>query len=191
MYLYNPSEPAGVPVQPGPDIRASYLASAVDQNTLGRCGNCAACPKVWRLEMLTGDGDSNWAGTWYLKRNSYFASGDRLYQYQNCSWESEGIWGDFCPITDATQFADKQFTDSSGWVLSFHNEPLISGNSWYLRSPIYIGPAGETYCSLWQFDSELYQYRCLQANAFVYAGKGAEFDWPLISQRLVLTPFYG
>ena len=191
MYIYNPSEPAGVPVQPGPDSREQYVYNLAGFMTRGRCGNCAACPKVYYLNVPLGLGEAYFAGDFYLKRNPYLKGNDTRYQYENCSWESGEIWGDFCPVSGVNPLEDKQFSDASGWVLSFHFEQLFGGLNWYLRSPIYVGAVNDTYCSVWKFALPLLQYRCLQANTFIYASKAAEFDWPYVVDRLVLTPFYG
>lgn len=191
MYIYNPSEPAGVPVQPGPDIREPYVFNSTSIFTLGRCGNCAACPKVWHLNVPLGFGEPYFAGDWYLKRNPYFYGNDTRYPFENCSWESENIWGSYCPINGANPLKDDLFADTSGWVLSFHFDSSLQGFNWYLRSPIYVGPSDDVYCSVWQFALPLLEWRCLQANTFLYAARVAEFDWPYVVDALVLTPFYG
>lgn len=184
MYIYTPGEPAAVPVQPGPDTRQPYLFAQVDLFSRGLCGNCTACPKVWRLEVPVVDGLTLWSGTYYLKRNPYSYRGSfSEIEYQNCTWESGLVWGvNGCPISDAR---GTQGDDQHGWVLIFGIDL-----QWRLITP--LEEIEHQLCrSIYRFPLGNLGWRCLAENTFHYDQNIEEFPYPITPEKLTLTPYYG
>lgn len=189
MYIYSPAEPFGVPVQPGPDIYEPSIYGRVDSVTRGRCSNCAACPKVWQLEIPIGLGEDFFAGTYYLRRNVYVYRGALSeFEYQTCSFGSGLAWQpDPCPIVGASPYHG---SDQHGWVLYFGYEGGAGGYGWFLRSPLYE-EGFHSYRSLYKFFEGPEYWRCLQSNTLRYFAPWAEFDYPVTPEAIAVTPFYG
>lgn len=185
MYIYNPCEPQGVPVQPGPNILDPHIQLRTDAQSFGRCGNCAACPKIWHLNAPVFEFSLEYGGDYYLKRNPYrFAGG---HAYENCSWDSGLAWGpNRCPLNGVNPFVG---ADQHGWLLTFEYLEEYSRLTWYLFTPLTFD--GEAYHqSVYHFVPQLSNWRCLRENEFHYLDRVQEFDFPFIPDRLVLTPFY-
>lgn len=188
LWLYNPSEPTGQPTSPGPpEIYDSSRYGRADLFTRGLCGNCAACPPVWRMvvPLITGNpyaGD--YAGNVYFRRVPYDYSGVFTdYFASKCSWSSIASE----PIADANRY---QGPYGDGWQITFELNGEENGYTWSLYSPTETGNLlGDPANSRWICRS---RFRCLQENTFqLYDNAGAGYAFPYAPESLTITPHYG
>lgn len=184
MYVHSPCEPQGNPYQPGSDVRPEttlYYFTHTDLTTIGRCGHCQACPKVWELDAPLGfDEDSaTWGGKYYLRRNPYVYRGSfSEYQNQNCCFEQQ-------PNETIIGANPNMGIDGHGWLVAFLND----GN-WHIITPIIENIFFKTMQSSYRFISDPKYWNCMGPNTFRYFGRLGEFDFPYVPEFLTITPFY-
>lgn len=178
IYVHNPPEPHANPTQPIPDLRGEHK-SAFDLYTQGLCGNCAACPKVWRMEvpLLPSPYAQDYAGTYYLHRQSYL----RQNRFQGqCCWTTGDLTTPRIPGENRYQGPH-----GDGWQLVFQLDPLTSaGFGWYLYSPTEGSFPADTTFSVWRRGTLTWQ--CLKPNTLQYFVG----EFPYSPDFLTLTPFY-
>lgn len=190
-WFFNLPEPSGQPIQPGQSdpLQSDETSSnrgtgfdAADLFTRGRCGNCGACPKVWRMDLpfLSGGYDA-FAGTVYLHRMPYkFRHGENgEYFVDKCSWGQRADE----QIPGANKFRG-DFDD--GWHLTFEGSDDFN---WALYTPT------DSHTLLFDPDGQsVYRHRglfhCLEANDFLYFSRVAEFDFHYLPELITLVPFY-
>lgn len=186
LWIYNPPEPTGQPTQPGPDMSAPYIQNA-DLYTRGRCAGCAACPKVWRLDVPYVVGEplaETYAGIVYLQRMPYeYVNAPDLeagrYFEDKCSWSQHLA----PPFRDANRNLGPYF---EGWRLTY-DLGTTEGSGWSLYSPIESGDI------LFEPDARSrwvarQRWNCLGANVFQLWDNVAEHPFPYIPEFLTITP---
>ena len=187
LWIYNPPEPTGQPTAPGPDMSAAYLQSGIDGVTQGRCAGCAACPKVWRMEIPFVVGEpfaETYAGVVYLQRLPY---GDDTFPDINF----DDYFSERCSYLQALA---PPFRDAnrnlgpfgSGWTLSY-DLGSSEGSGWSLYSPAEEGGGlnEPTARSRWVARE---RWHCLEANVFQLWDNIGAYPFPYIPEFLTITP---
>ena len=193
FWLYNPPEPTGQPTSPGPfdpsllGINLNSGFSSTDLFTRGRCGNCKACPPMWRMvvPILPGNPYSaDYAGVVYFRRVPYEYAGVFTGYFQSkCSWGSTLNE----PIHDANPY---QGPLNDGWAVTFEYNLEQDRYTWSLYSPTEIATVGGEYGGTrWVHYG---QFFCLAENVFQrFDNGGSPHPFPYVPELLTLTPFYG
>lgn len=176
MWHFNPAEPLGNPTQPGPwrDLHQVTGFDKTDLYTHGKCADCAACPKVWRLEV---PGTSNHNGIFYLKRMPYFFNSGF---WSLCSWTSLPAM----PFPDRQTYGENFFLE--GWTLTWQLYGPINGFRWMLYTPLighdFTGGDQSVYVQESSF------WKCLEPNGMRLHQTVGEFPFPEIPEFVSLTP---
>ena len=189
---FNPPEPTGQPTRPYPfrtDLQASIdgllpaapaADSVTDLFTKGRCGDCHAVPKVWRLDIpidANNPYSGDYSGTVYLRRIRYEYAGVFTGYYESkCSWgqiEDE-------PIKGANTYRGRF---DKGWFLTF------TLNGWELLTPVESGTI------LFEPDAQsAYEvagdFNCLGVTTFHNPKVEAQYGFPFTPTPLKIEPFY-
>lgn len=184
MYVYGPCEPLAVPVQPGDDMGDQVRwISLADLYTQGRCGQCGACPKVWKLEVNASAGDFVLLnGTFYLHRDQYSYRGVFTENFSSlCSWRQKTPE----PIVGASQESGDV---AGGWQLTFERPPE-SIKTWFLRTPVF-GTQSQLSSCIYRFASDPQYWQCLGPNVFAFYGSDSEFGIDGAPPFLSIEPFF-
>lgn len=185
MWIYNPPEPLGNPTQPGPWDAPNQVTGFdfTDLFTRGHCGTCAACPKVWRMEVPYIVGSpwaSTYAGVFYLQRTPYIYQGVNTGYFQSkCSWSTN----------PSPPFPDRNPNNgvtSEGWHMTFELNIAENAYRWSLYSPIEdANVLGDPAQSIWICRDI---FRCLHPNTFQLAGSVGTYGFPYAPEFLTLVP---
>ena len=177
FWILNPPEPNATPTQPGPF--PEQIANLLDPLTLGRCGLCTACPGVWRLNVPSIPGEplaATWSGYVYLHRSPYIYQGaDTLPEQNNCAWGQ--INAD--PVSDANNYF---LPGGTGWRLVFMH--YGDETNWWLLTPS-DGNQG----SIYRFNGQWWEFRCLKNNSFRYHEDVAGFPFEYRPETVTITRF--
>lgn len=195
MYIYNPSEPAGVSRQPGPDIRDPIFFLVVNSQTRGRCGNCAAVPKCWQFEVpiFPDPYAADYAGTVRLHRRPYtetISEGSK-YRGGNCTWEQRSYEEPSLLLNTY-----KEWPYDEGWFLTYEPADTSLPNDipggWNLYTPFTTAGTNPAigHRSVYRYAGDQNFFSGLGPNLFILFGEAAERAFVYTPDRLVLTPVY-